>query len=44
MQTFQQYIGGAFEDADTTFDSRDPATGAPWAKMPAAPRRMWTGR
>ncbi len=36
MQTFQQYIGGAFEDADTTFDSRDPATGAPWAKMPAA--------
>jgi aldehyde dehydrogenase (NAD+) len=36
MQTFQQYIGGAFEDAHTTFDSRDPATGAPWAKMPAA--------
>ncbi|UWQ77140.1 aldehyde dehydrogenase [Leisingera sp. M658] len=36
MQTFQQYIGGAFEDADATFDSLDPATGAPWAQMPNA--------
>ncbi|KIC26849.1 MULTISPECIES: aldehyde dehydrogenase [unclassified Leisingera] len=36
MQTFQQYIGGAFEDASETFDSLDPATGKPWAQMPAA--------
>ncbi|UWQ35557.1 aldehyde dehydrogenase (plasmid) [Leisingera sp. M527] len=36
MQTFQQYIGGVFEDADATFDSLDPATGAPWAQMPNA--------
>lgn len=36
MQTFQQYIGGAFEDAGATFDSLDPATGKPWAQMPAA--------
>ncbi|UWQ39738.1 aldehyde dehydrogenase (plasmid) [Leisingera aquaemixtae] len=36
MQTFQQYIGGAFEDAGETFDSLDPATGKPWARMPAA--------
>ncbi|AHD03458.1 aldehyde dehydrogenase [Leisingera methylohalidivorans] len=36
MQTFQQYIGGAFEDAGAAFDSLDPATGTPWAQMPAA--------
>ena len=36
MQTFQQYIGGAFEDAGETIESLDPATGAPWAQMPAA--------
>ncbi|UWQ64989.1 aldehyde dehydrogenase (plasmid) [Leisingera caerulea] len=36
MQTFQQYIGGAFEDAGSTFESLDPATGKPWAQMPAA--------
>ncbi|MBQ4825102.1 aldehyde dehydrogenase [Leisingera sp. HS039] len=36
MQTFQQYIGGAFEDAGSTFESLDPATGGPWAQMPSA--------
>lgn len=36
MQSFQQYIGGAFEDAAQQFESLDPATGAPWARMPAA--------
>ncbi|KIC17221.1 aldehyde dehydrogenase [Leisingera sp. ANG-DT] len=36
MQTFQQYIGGAFEDASETFESLDPATGKAWAQMPAA--------
>ncbi|NSY40739.1 aldehyde dehydrogenase [Leisingera sp. ANG59] len=36
MQSFQQYIGGAFEDAGETFESLDPATGKPWAQMPAA--------
>ncbi|KIC38922.1 aldehyde dehydrogenase [Leisingera sp. ANG-M7] len=36
MQTFQQYIGGAFEDAGETFETLDPATGKPWAQMPAA--------
>ena len=36
MQSFQQYIGGAFEDAGATFESLDPATGAAWARMPAA--------
>ncbi|QAX31941.1 aldehyde dehydrogenase [Leisingera sp. NJS204] len=36
MQTFQQYIGGAFEDAGSTFESLDPATGGPWAQMPNA--------
>ncbi|WP_435660693.1 aldehyde dehydrogenase [Leisingera caerulea] len=36
MQTFQQYIGGAFEDAGSTFESLFPATGKPWARMPAA--------
>ncbi|NVK13625.1 MAG: aldehyde dehydrogenase [Rhodobacteraceae bacterium] len=36
MQSFQQYIDGAFEDAGETFDSLDPATGKPWARMPNA--------
>ncbi|UWQ85757.1 aldehyde dehydrogenase [Leisingera caerulea] len=36
MQSFQQYIGGAFEDAGASFESLDPATGAAWAQMPAA--------
>lgn len=36
LQHFQQYIDGAFEDADEHFDSLDPATGRPWARMPAA--------
>ncbi|KIC07174.1 carnitine dehydratase, partial [Leisingera sp. ANG-M1] len=36
MQSFQQYIGGTFEDAGASFESLDPATGAPWARMPAA--------
>lgn len=36
MQDFQHYIGGRFEAAATTFDSLDPATGKPWARMPAA--------
>ena len=36
MQNFQQYIGGAFEDGSASFDSLDPATGKPWARMPAA--------
>lgn len=36
MQQFQQYIDGAFCDASAQFDSLDPATGQPWAKMPSA--------
>jgi acyl-CoA reductase-like NAD-dependent aldehyde dehydrogenase len=36
LKSFQQYIDGTFEDATTTFDSVNPATGAVWAKMPAA--------
>ncbi len=36
MQQFQQYIGGAFSDGSTQFDSIDPALGKAWAKMPAA--------
>ncbi|MDC0659904.1 aldehyde dehydrogenase [Leisingera sp. SS27] len=36
MQSFQQYIGGAFEDAVASFESLDPATGTAWAQMPAA--------
>lgn len=36
MRTFQQYIDGRFEDAADSFDSLDPATGQPWARMPAA--------
>ncbi|CCV08313.1 gamma-Glu-gamma-aminobutyraldehyde dehydrogenase, NAD(P)H-dependent [Mesorhizobium metallidurans STM 2683] len=33
---FRNYIDGSFVDAAATFDSIDPSTGAPWAKMPAA--------
>ncbi|SPJ30561.1 aldehyde dehydrogenase [Falsiruegeria mediterranea] len=36
MQQFQQYIDGRFDDGATQFDSLDPATGAPWARMPEA--------
>ncbi|OYU39696.1 MAG: carnitine dehydratase [Pseudorhodobacter sp. PARRP1] len=36
MQRFQQYIGGVFEDGSASFESLDPATGAPWALMPEA--------
>ncbi|SLN71094.1 NAD/NADP-dependent betaine aldehyde dehydrogenase [Falsiruegeria litorea R37] len=36
MQQFQQYIDGAFDDGAAQFDSLDPATGAPWARMPEA--------
>ena len=33
---FQLYVDGAFVDGQGSFDSIDPATGAPWATMPAA--------
>jgi aldehyde dehydrogenase (NAD+)/betaine-aldehyde dehydrogenase len=36
LRRFQQYIDGAFEDGDASFDSVNPATGQPWATMPAA--------
>jgi aldehyde dehydrogenase (NAD+) len=36
VQQFQQYIGGAFSDGSARFESRDPATGKPWALMPEA--------
>ena len=36
MRKFQHYIDGQFEDGSATFESVDPATGAPWAVMPAA--------
>ncbi len=36
MQQFQQYIGGVFSDGSARFESRDPATGKPWAMMPEA--------
>ncbi|MBI1492787.1 aldehyde dehydrogenase [Halocynthiibacter styelae] len=36
MQIFQQYIGGEFSDGSTQFESLDPATGQPWAKMAEA--------
>lgn len=36
MDRFQHYIDGRFEDAAATFPSLDPATGQPWALMPAA--------
>ncbi|MEM1078069.1 MAG: aldehyde dehydrogenase [Pseudomonadota bacterium] len=36
MQQFQHYIDGRFPEADTQFESLDPATGRPWAQMPEA--------
>ena len=36
MERFQHYIDGAFADGGASFDSLDPATGAPWATMPDA--------
>ncbi|MBO9475277.1 aldehyde dehydrogenase [Shimia sp. R10_1] len=36
MQHFQQYINGEFSDGTAQFESKDPATGRPWAMMPEA--------
>ena len=36
MDRFQHYIDGTFEYAEEVFSSLDPATGHPWALMPAA--------
>ena len=36
LKRFQHYIDGAFEDGGASFESLDPATGRPWALMPAA--------
>ncbi|GAN79430.1 aldehyde dehydrogenase [Acidocella aminolytica] len=36
LTRFQHYIAGKFEDAGACFESLDPATGKPWALMPAA--------
>ena len=36
LPCFQLYVNGAFVDAAETFESLDPATGLPWAVMPAA--------
>lgn len=36
MQSFEQYIDGAFEAGSGRFDSIDPATGEVWASMPEA--------
>ncbi|AZL60461.1 aldehyde dehydrogenase [Tabrizicola piscis] len=36
MERFQHYIDGAFHDGSDGFDSLDPATGTPWARMPLA--------
>jgi len=36
MQSFEQYIDGAFEAGSARFDSIDPATGQVWASMPEA--------
>ncbi|MFY9477748.1 MAG: aldehyde dehydrogenase [Aquabacterium sp.] len=33
---FKQYIDGQFDTGTVHFDSLDPATGQPWARMPAA--------
>lgn len=38
MQSFQQYIDGAFSNGSARFESLDPATGQPWASMPEARR------
>ena len=39
MEKFQQYIGGAFSDGSSQFESLDPATEKPWAMMPEAKRK-----
>ncbi|GLR65506.1 betaine-aldehyde dehydrogenase [Acidocella aquatica] len=36
MQRFLQYINGVFEEGASSFESLDPASGQPWALMPAA--------
>jgi (Z)-2-((N-methylformamido)methylene)-5-hydroxybutyrolactone dehydrogenase len=36
MERFQHYIDGGFHDGVASFDSIDPATGTPWARMPMA--------
>jgi aldehyde dehydrogenase (NAD+)/betaine-aldehyde dehydrogenase len=36
LSIFQQYINGRFDNGSETFESENPATGAPWATMPAA--------
>lgn len=36
LRRFQQYIDGQFEDGSARFDSVNPASGEPWASMPAA--------
>lgn len=36
LPCFPQFIAGAFEEAGAHFDSLNPATGQPWARMPAA--------
>lgn len=36
MDRFSQYIDGTFDEGAATFESIDPATGAPWALMPMA--------
>lgn len=36
MQQFQQYIDGAFEHAEESFESLNPASGLAWAMMPSA--------
>ncbi|WP_233836641.1 aldehyde dehydrogenase [Paraburkholderia sp. ZP32-5] len=36
LTVFQQYINGRFDNGSETFDSVNPATGTPWATMPAA--------
>ncbi|WP_432448099.1 aldehyde dehydrogenase [Aliiroseovarius marinus] len=36
MQIFQHYIGGEFSEGAAQFDSLDPATGTPWARMAEA--------
>ena len=36
MPEFQHYIDGRFEHAERTFESIDPATQTPWARMPRA--------
>ena len=36
LPRFQLFIDGAFQDAEETFESIDPATGEAWAMLPAA--------